>query len=562
LKPSDKPERRRERAQRKRWRDRRERFVTDANALAGFLPREVMSYFWDRAFAGDLPYSPGQTPIARFHKFLEEEFAGRALDIWEVATGEACQSLSKAQRLAIQAVLAERRDPGGHPTIFGGDAPRYRLGWRIADSDVALRMRRQMEAELADGLEDQVELWALGRRADRNTRRRRLRLRGGGRKEFDIAEAAGPAVSVYPDWQLELLYGFGLMGESGRDYTFVWTSRRGFQWPCVHWPEHLCWSKYHWDARPLHIRETGEGERNVNRAILKAPIPGAVADREAFRPTWWAALGRLDNFPVWRPLLEPPIIGEARPRDWRFDSETEDKSLVRRKAPWIKIGLSWISPKRLAREDQKARAFAERRRNGLPLVIRELQKIARSQGRVYTPPPRKTFICLAGRHKARPVDHWQERAERRGWVVVAAEQHLHIAPPPKKPIGFDGMRPLWRDRADPPPAESNQRRIVHQVEKPPIPANLPVLKELSRLTRKSEAELAKMRYTHPPTITAFERGYTTRLRLHRLRHIRFPYRRGTKAVSGVGKWHNTHSGGFICESLGGVTGGMPVGSYM
>lgn len=105
MKPSDTSEARRERARRKRSRDRWERHIAAANALAADLPRETMSHVWDRAIAGDLPYSRGKSPFTAFLELLQEEIA-RNLDLWEMATGETCQGLCKAQQLALDAYLA------------------------------------------------------------------------------------------------------------------------------------------------------------------------------------------------------------------------------------------------------------------------------------------------------------------------------------------------------------------------------------------------------------------------------------------------------------------------
>jgi hypothetical protein len=137
-------------------------------------------------------------------------------------------------------------------------------------------------------------------------------------------------------------------------------------------------------------------------------------------------------------------------------------------APWIKIGLSWTSPKRLKREDEQTRALARRRIDRVETVIRELQALARAAGRVYTPPAPKKPVEYFGSHKARPIDRWQDRAECSGRVEVTDELRLYIAPPPKKPVKFVDGRPVWRDRVEYFP-ESNRRR-AHEVEKPPIPA--------------------------------------------------------------------------------------------
>jgi hypothetical protein len=273
-------------------------------------------------------------------------------------------------------------------------------------------------------------------------------------------------------------------------------------------------------------------KRNVNRAIFKAPNPAAVlADREAFRPTWWAEQGTDTTPRAWRAL--------PHPCDWLDD---EAGSLVRRKASWIRIGLSWFSPKRLKREDGQARALARRRIDRLETVIRELADIAEAQGRIYSPPKAKTRTYIGAPRPKRAIDPWQLRAECRGYVEVAAEQRLDIAPLPKKPVKFVEGRPVWQDRVDR-PTDSNQcRRIADEVEKPPISAGLPQLLELSKLTRKSVNELAKMNYRHPPAVTPFVRAQMARLRIHRLRHWRWRGKAHWADRVRSNRWQ-----GFLCE---------------
>jgi hypothetical protein len=416
---------------------------------------------------------------------------------------------------------AELGDPSGHSTEFGGDASRYLLEWRISDGDVGLRLQRQLSRETDGGdLEDQVELWALARRANRNTKRRRLKLLDGGQKEFDIAEAASKVREITVTRALRLLYLPRLMLQSARVYD-LWGDIKHIRGK----------ARYHWDAQPLHLGEVSKEEENVNRAIFKAPIPGSIPDHDPFRPSWWAEQGS-DTCPcAWRTA--------ANPRDWRDD---EAGSLVRRMAPWIKIGLSWTSPKRLKREDEQTRALARRRIDRVETVIRELQALARAAGRVYTPPAPKKPVEYFGSHKARPIDRWQDRAECSGRVEVTDELRLYIAPPSKKPVKFVDGRPVWQDRVDR-PTDSNQcRRIADEVEKPPISAGLPQLLELSKLTRKTVNELAKMNYCQPPAMTPFVRAQMARLRIHRLRHWRWGGKAHWADRVRSNRWQ-----GFLCE---------------
>jgi hypothetical protein len=395
------------------------------------------------------------------------------------------QELSRPKRLAVQAMRADLRDPGGHPTEFGGDASRYLFEWRVSDSDVGLRLQRQLSRETdGGGLEDQVELWALARRANRNTKRRRLKLLDGGQKEFDIAEAASKVREITVTRALRLLYVPRLMLQSARVYD-SWGDIKHSRGE----------GRYHWDAQPLHLGEVSKEEENVNRATFKAPIPGAVTDREAFRPTWWA--GR------------SPVA--------------------------VKIGLHWIPGKALENEHRKARIATLRRMDRSGETIAELRRV----NPAYIAPARPP-IKYFGSHKARPIDRWQDRAECSGRVEVTDGRRLYMAPPPKKPVKFVDGRPVWRDRVEYSP-ESNRRR-AHEVEKPPIPAGLPQLLELSKLTRKPVGELAKMNYRHPSAITPFVRAQLARLRIHRLRHWRW----GSKA-HWADRVRSDRSHGFLCE---------------
>jgi hypothetical protein len=189
------------------------------------------------------------------------------------------QELSRPKRLAVQAMRADLRDPRGHSTEFGGDAPRYFLEWRISDSDVGLRLQLQLSRETdGGGLEDQVELWALARRANRNTKRRRLKLLDGGQKEFDIAGAASQVREITVTRALRLHYLPRLILQSARLYDLWGDIKQGK-------------TRYHRDARPLHLGEFSKEEGNVNRAIFKAAIPGSIPDHDPFRPSCWAEQG-------------------------------------------------------------------------------------------------------------------------------------------------------------------------------------------------------------------------------------------------------------------------------
>jgi hypothetical protein len=150
-------------------------------------------------------------------------------------------------------------------------------------------------------------------------------------------------------------------------------------------------------------------------------------------------------------------------------------------------------------------------------VIRELQSLAKTAGRIYLPPPPAKPVKYFRSHKARPIDRWQDRAECSGRVEVTDE----------------------------PPKNDQCRRVAHEVERPPVPAGLPQLLELFKLTRKTVDELVKMNYRYPPAITPFVRGQTARLRIHRLRHWRWGSKAHWADRVRSDRWH-----GFLCE--GGV----------
>jgi hypothetical protein len=351
MKPSNTPERRLERVQRHRRRKRREGWIDDINKIAA---HGGFSSFLDRALETGIRPKP-------YLRLVEDRATEPQLDLdyWEVATGEWLQELSRPKRLAVQAMRAKLRDPSGHSTEFGGDASRYLFEWWVSDSDVGLRLQLQLSRETdSGGLEDQVELWALARRANRNTKRRRLKLLDGGQKEFDIAEAASKVREITVTRALRLLYVPRLMLQSARVYD-SWGDIKHSRGE----------GRYHWDAQPLHLGEVSKEEENVNRATFKAPIPGAVTDREAFRPTWWA--GR------------SPVA--------------------------VKIGLHWIPGKALENEHRKARIATLRRMDRSGETIAELRRVNPAYIAPWRPP-----IKHFGSHKARPIDRWQDRAECSG----------------------------------------------------------------------------------------------------------------------------------------------------
>ena len=209
-------------------------------------------------------------PYLRLIDNLETE--PQLKDCWGVATGEWLQELGwdwpRPEYLAAQAVRRELNDPGR------GDERRYRNKWSRSDGDWGQRLQRQLLTEGSQSFDDRAEYWGLVRDTARFLlgSRRKLTLKSGIKKEFETARAAAPAVPVEVTEHLQALYRAAIVLELGRDYTFGWNATRG----------HLCWSKYQWDARPLHLGELGDGEKNVNRAIFKAPIPPiSVTDQGA-----------------------------------------------------------------------------------------------------------------------------------------------------------------------------------------------------------------------------------------------------------------------------------------
>jgi len=318
-KPSDTPERRRERKRRHDRRKRRGRLVDDANALAAKLSDDVRSYFWDRAIAGDLPYARGQTPFAVFHRLLED-LVGRNLDISEMITGETLESLSKAQRLALGAYLADRErseresrqrvPPRASWTGFRAGEP-----WiaRLTDQlQAELEWGRVLDEDILDYWDTMALMWAFGKGVRRYGEWRKLKLRDGGTKVFGV-------------------------------------------WPTADWGE---------------------------AASTGPPLP----------------------VPVLTPLPDggfAPII---------------DSVLPGREKEWF-----WISGKALEREYRLARAFSERRRARLPIVVRELEENARSEGRTYIPPPPKRAVSTSKPKPTPARDPWQVAAEEsrklvNGWV--------------------------------------------------------------------------------------------------------------------------------------------------
>jgi hypothetical protein len=238
-KPSDTPERRRERKGRHDRRKRLGRLADDANALAETLPREVMSHFWDRAFAGELPYSPGQTPIAVFHRLLED-LVGRNFDIWEMITGETLESLPKTRRLALGAYLADRERIERESRQRGSkDARGWKKGiWTGARAGEPWGSRfdrsrwRCFDTEGPE-FEDFVELWGFSKRIVRFGMRRELRLKTGKAKWFEIGRAAS-AVRHPP--------------------LSVFVAKRTF--PANNqWYQRLYWPQARWPSKPAKARQ-------------------------------------------------------------------------------------------------------------------------------------------------------------------------------------------------------------------------------------------------------------------------------------------------------------------
>jgi hypothetical protein len=235
-KPSDTPERRRERKRRHDRRKRRGRLVDDANALAAELSDDVRSYFWDRAIAGDLPYARGQTPFAVFHRLLED-LVGRNLDIWEMITGETLESLSKAQRLALGAYLADRERESRQRA--SEDARGWKRGvWtgaRVGEpwGNRFDRSRWRCFDTGGPEFEDFAELWGLTKRIKRFGVRRKLRLKAGKAKWFEIGRAA----SAVRDPPLS-----------------VFVAKRTF--PANNqWYQRLYWSQARWPSKPAKARQ-------------------------------------------------------------------------------------------------------------------------------------------------------------------------------------------------------------------------------------------------------------------------------------------------------------------
>ena len=238
-KASDTPERRRKRKHQYDRRKRLRRLVDDANALAAELSDDLRSYFWDRAIAGDLPYSPGPTPFAVFHGLLED-LVGRNLDIWEMITGETLESLSKAQRLALDAYLADReRVERESCQRASKDARGWKKGvWtgaRVGEPWGSRFDRSRWRCFDTDSpeFEDFAELWGLNKRIIRFGMRRELRLKTGKAKWFEIGRAAS---------------------EVRRPPTSVFEAKRTFG-ANNQWYQRLYWPSARWKSKPARVRQ-------------------------------------------------------------------------------------------------------------------------------------------------------------------------------------------------------------------------------------------------------------------------------------------------------------------
>jgi hypothetical protein len=441
---------------------------------------------------------------------------------WWLATGSLDLPLpwDSREQLALGAMLAERRDPSGADAEAGGDAGRYLNEWYRSDWDWS-GLARQLVRERSTDTTAQTDYRDLRKDGGRYQQRKKPH------------EIIGPPWFLRPGYLVECIW------NGGRQYDLYGAlNAKG---------------KNHWDSPALHFGELGE-RKKVNRAIFKCPIPGAhrpqraqtgpwpawlssyvpapihpPASPESRRPTWWGEGANFNFPPPWRPL--------EHPRDWQTDS----KSLVRRKAPWIKIGLSWISDKRLETEDQKLLAWTLKRIDRLPHVRAELAKLVPG----YAPPPHKPVNYFGTRGVPRPIDPWQIRAERRGWVRPRIEELIALPrrrEPEERPLI---ARSVTSERANLWPIysyeiENTYAERVHRVEKAPIESYWPDLPALAKETGLSEVALAKMRYTHPPVITHWERAHTALLRAHRLSHWRMRQSKSDRYRSS--RWH-----GFLCE---------------
>jgi len=251
--------------------------VAAANALADHLSRDAMSYFWDRALAGELPYSTGPSPMEVFHRLLDEEI-GRNLDLWEMATGQTCQSLSKAQRLALGAYVADRqreerkrrqRASYGQPraswTGFRAGEPWFaRLNQQLENE--AAYLQREAPGDLLDYHETLALLWAFGRDLRRYGKRRKLKPRKGDKAEtFEIWPGPASPVRIVPM----------------PDFC-------GVQLPVAgEWYRRFAWTAQRWRTRPATVnrlwtpRPTFQFERGYKQPspFWAAPTPEEDATR-------------------------------------------------------------------------------------------------------------------------------------------------------------------------------------------------------------------------------------------------------------------------------------------
>jgi hypothetical protein len=378
LKPSDTKEARLVRV-RKHRRGRRRTGWIDGLTRIGRLG--LMSRF--------LPFA--QETGTKPDTFLHAIVAQRHLDLddWFVATGESPEYLSQQEWLALQACRAEwwGRDTFRYPLL----RPFEKLPWRKSDSDVGLRLRKQLLNEDSQAWADQAEYWKLCRETDRFQLRRDIRMRDGSERELPIADAAAPARKIKVTRRLELQYRTAIILEIGRDYNLYGElNTRG---------------KYRWDTPVLHFGELNDEWKNVNRAIFKAPIPGRVIDAEAFRPTWCL-----------------------------------------RSHASVAIGARWIARKVLEAEDRRLRAWELKRIDRLPKVRAELAKLVPG----YVPPPPKLVNFLGTPKPKRPVDPWQVEAERCGWVRPRTER---VVPLPRQ-AWIETLYPDWVHEVERPPIKA------------------------------------------------------------------------------------------------------------
>jgi hypothetical protein len=273
-------------------------------------------------------------------------------DYWWVAMGirDLPSPWDSREQLALSALLNERRDPGGADTEADGDAGRYFNEWYRSDWDWS-GLARQLVREQSTDTTDQTDYRDLMKDAGRFQPRKQLRLKGGGKKEFEVARAGLEIIG--PPWLLRPGHLVECIRNGGRQYDLYGKlNGRG---------------KYHWDSPALHFGELGEW-KNVNRAIFKCLIPGTVTAPEAFRPTRWKGRSEIA----------------------------------------VKIGPYWIPGKLLESEHRRARAWELKRIDRLPQVRAELVKLVPG----YAPPPRKPINYIGTHRPAKPIDPRQLEAER------------------------------------------------------------------------------------------------------------------------------------------------------